>query len=61
MKNLELNQMENLQGGGFWESMAVTTLCSAVGILAGAASMGAGFAAGLVCNAMFYGATTGEE
>lgn len=59
MKKLELNQMENLAGGGFWESMAITVLCGVVGVIAASATAGAGFFAGIACSAMFYPATTG--
>ena len=61
MKTLSLIEMENVQGGGFWESMAIGTLCGVVGVIAGSVTMGAGFAAGIVCNAIFYPATKGPS
>ncbi|MCH3883482.1 hypothetical protein [Tenacibaculum aquimarinum] len=35
MKSIELNQMENLHGGGFWDGLCGTTgIASGVGLLA---------------------------
>lgn len=60
MKKLEVNQMENLEGGGggwsaFLGGMALTGVCTAVGVVAGAATFGAGVVAGLACSAVFGG------
>lgn len=51
MKKLELNQMENLDGGSFWGELTLTGVCGVVGAIAGTATMGAGFIVGFACSA----------
>jgi hypothetical protein len=54
MKKLELNQMENLEGGYDWNAFlggaAFTGVCMYVGIVATVASPIAGIAAGGTCS-----------
>ncbi len=59
MKKLELNQMENLEGGN-WElfggTMAFTGVCGMVGMLTSAAVTPiGGFAIAMSCGAIFAG------
>ncbi len=51
MKKLELNQMENLEGGDFWGELTLTGVCGIVGAVAGSATMGVGFVVGFACSA----------
>lgn len=51
MKKLDLTQMENLEGGGFWGELGLTGVCGIVGAVAGTATLGAGFIVGFACSA----------
>ena len=60
LKKSKLNQRENLEGGGrgwsaFLGGMALSGVCTFVGIAAGAATFGAGVVAGFACTAVFGG------
>ena len=52
MKKLELKQMQNLEGGtSFWGELGLSGVCGIVGMVAGTATMGAGFIVGFACSA----------
>jgi hypothetical protein len=58
MKTLQLNQMSRIEGGGdtpWWGTLTMSTVCGVVGVVAGTATLGAGFAAGIACSFIFGG------